>query len=76
MIILKRNGISLSCTTVHTYMNKELCLKSISRKKTNYEYGKVHKVFGNIFNQNFIVEQPNQKWCTDFTYLYLTNGEV
>ncbi len=74
---LERNGISLSCMTVPAYMNTELDLKLVSRKrKTNYEYGKTHKVFRNILDQNFTAERSNQKWCTDFTYLYLTNGEV
>lgn len=74
---LDRNEIRLSYTTVHVYMNKELDLKSVSRrKKPNYEYGKPHKVFENLLKQNFATEKANQKWCTDFTYLYLTNGEV
>ena len=74
---LDRNNINLSCTTVHIYMNKELGLKAISRRrKPNYDYGKPHKVFPNLLNQNFETAKPNQKWCTDFTYLYLTTGEV
>lgn len=26
--------------------------------------------------QDFTAEKPNQKWCTDFTYLFLKNHEV
>ena len=26
--------------------------------------------------KNFTAERANQKWCTDFTYLFLKNGEV
>jgi putative transposase len=74
---LDRNNIHISCLTVHVYMNRELGLKSVSRRrKPDYEYGKPHKVFKNLLNQNFTAEKPNQKWCTDFTYLYLTDGDV
>ena len=74
---LDRNGIILSYNTVHVYMNKELGLKSITRRrKPNYAYGKPHKVFENLLNQDFTAEKPNQKWCTDFTYLFLTSGTV
>ena len=56
-------------------MNKEMQLRSITRKrKPNYEYGKPHKVFKNKLNQQFYAEKINQKWCTDFTYLFLTDG--
>ena len=56
-------------------MNNELGLFSISRKrKPNYEYGSAHKVFENKLNQDFHADKINQKWCTDFTYLFLTDG--
>ena len=44
------------------------------RKKPNYEYGTPHKVFENKLNQDFTADAVNQKWCTDFTYLFLTDG--
>lgn len=74
-VFLKRKGIIISKTTVHRYMNKELNLKAIVRhKKPNYQKGEAHKVFPNLLNQDFKSERKNQKWCTDFTYLFLTNG--
>lgn len=58
-------------------MNTELGLYSIVRpKKTGYEYGKPHKVFENRLKQDFHADGINQKWCTDFTYLFLDNHEV
>ena len=45
-------------------------------KKPCYEHGKQHKVFENKLHQDFTAEKPNQKWCTDFTYLFLKNGDV
>ena len=72
---LLRKGYSISCVTVHKYMNTELQLFSITRKrKPNYEYGAPHKVFENKLHQDFKAESINQKWCTDFTYLFLTDG--
>ena len=72
---LLRRGYSISRVTVHKYMNTELQLFSIVRKrKPNYEYGAPHKVFENKLHQDFKAESINQKWCTDFTYLFLTNG--
>lgn len=68
-------GINISKTTAHKYMNKELNLFSIARpKKPNYKKGKPHKIFENLLNQNFYVAEPNKIWCTDFTYLKLTDG--
>ena len=33
-----------------------------------------HKVYENKLNQDFNSAEINQKWCTDFTYLFLTDG--
>ncbi len=56
-------------------MNTEMQLFSISRKKkTTYKYDVAHKVYKNKLNQNFRADKINQKWCTNFTYLFLTDG--
>ena len=74
---LLRKGITLSKTAVHKYMNKELNLYCICRrKKPGYRKGHAHRVFSNLLNQNFSVSEQNLVWCTDFTYLFLTNGTV
>ncbi len=58
-------------------MNAESGLCSVVRpKKPDYEHGKPHKVFPNRLNQNFTADEISQKWCTDFTYLFLKNHEV
>ena len=76
-VYLEREGFSYSTTTVHKYMNSILGLKSIVRpKKPDYEHGKPHKVFENKIQQNFSADEINQKWCTDFTYLFLENHDV
>lgn len=74
-VFLRRENIELSNPTVHKYMNKELKLYSVvRRKKPNYEKGNPHKVFENLINRDFSADKINQKWCTDFTYLFLTDG--
>ena len=46
---LQREGISLSKTTVHKYMNRELQLYSICRRKRPaYHRGLAHKIFPNL----------------------------
>ena len=68
---LIRKGYDISYLTVHKYMNTEMQLFSISRKKKPaYEHGIAHKVYENKLNQDFHVNAINQKWCTDFTYLF------
>ena len=75
-VYLERKGIKLSNHTVHKYMNTELGLFSIvRRKKPNYHYSKAHKKFDNLINQDFGAPQINQKWATDFTYLFLAGGD-
>ena len=76
-VYLTRKGYSYSPLTIHKYMNTEPGLRSIVRpKKPGYEHGKPHKVFENRLKQNFQADGINQKWCTDFTYLFLKNHGV
>ena len=56
-VFLARKNIYLSKTTIHKYMNKQLGLKSIlRRKKPGYVKDKAHKVFSNLVNQDFTAE--------------------
>lgn len=76
-VYLARQGYLYSPTTIHKYMNTEMKLFSIVRpKKPVCGHAKPHKVFDNRLHQDFTAEKPNQKWCTDFTYLFLKNHEV
>ena len=76
-VYLARQGYRYSPTTIHKYMNAEMKLFSIVRpKKPVCRYAKPHKVFDNMLHPDFTAEKPNQKWCTDFTYLFLKNHEV
>lgn len=74
--LLRNKGILVSKNTVLRYM-QELNIKSVVRKrKAGYVKGKAHKVFSDLLTQTFHTEKVNQVWCTDFTYLYLSNGKV
>lgn len=75
--LLENEGIYLSKGTVHKYMNVDLGLKSVTRRKrNNYTTGPVpHKVFENLIKQNFCANARNKKWCIDFTYLRLPGGK-
>ena len=74
-VYLERKGKKYSKPTIHKYMNRELGLKSVTRrKKPGYRKGKAHKVFRNILEQDFDCDEINTKWCTDFTYLFLSDG--
>ena len=72
-VYLERRGLVYSPAAIHEYMDRELGLRSIVRQK---KPGKPHRVFGNRLKQNFHADRPDQKWCTDFTYLFLKNGDV
>ena len=71
---LRKYRIKLSPNTVYAYM-KELKLRSITRQKYVYKKGEAHKIFANLLNRDFKATKPNEKWCTDFTFLPLTSGK-
>lgn len=76
-VFLKRKKIHLSANTVHKYMNVELQLFTVvRRKKPGYQKHNPHKVFPNLIKQDFSAPDANQRWCTDFTYLFLKDGSV
>lgn len=76
-VYLSRRGCQYSRQTIHKYMNGELKLKSLVRpKRPAYLRGKAHKIFDNHLKQKFCAEKANQKWCTDFTFLYLKDHQV
>ena len=74
---LSREGINLSKTTVHKYMNQVLGLQSVVlRKKPRYYKGWQYKILPNLINQQFEVAKKNKVWCTDFTYIRLATGKM
>lgn len=75
-VFLERKGFYYNKATIHKYMNKDLRLHSIvRRKKPGYKKTKAHKIFSNYLKRKFKADAPNKVWCTDFTYMYLANGQ-
>ncbi len=65
--MLKRKGIRISKTTCHKYMNKELNLHSIIvRKRPRYIKGERYKIFGNLLEREFEVNEKNKIWCINY----------
>lgn len=76
-IFLARKGIYLGKTAVHRYINQELGLHAVTmRKKQAYVHGEKNKIFPNPLKQNFTAGAKNKIWCTDFTYIWLSNGKM
>lgn len=70
--LLVGKGIRLSALTVHRYMNKELGLRSVTRRP-RYRYVKgddPKSVFRNLLDQDFRAKRRNEKWCIDITYIF------
>ena len=73
--LLEQKGIKRSKLTVYKYMS-DLNLRSVvMRKKPKYVKGEQHQLFTNQLDRKFTALNPNEKWCTDFTYITLTNGQ-
>lgn len=72
--VLRLQGTFISRNTVYSYMRQMNLRAIIMRKKPDYVYGTKHLIYDNLINQNFKASAPNQKWCTDFTYLQLNDG--
>lgn len=76
-VFLARKQMFLSKATVHKYMNQELHLQCVCRRKRpGYKKGHVHQIFPNLLERNFAADKANQVWCTDFTYIFLTNSSM
>ncbi len=76
-VYLARRGCHYSAVTVHKYMNTEMRLYSLVRpEKPGCRRGKPHKIFENRLQREFHADHANHKRCTNFTYLFLKNGEV
>jgi hypothetical protein len=76
-ILLEKFNIIISNITAHKYMNTDLKLFSVvRRKKPGYKKGTVNEIIPNLLQQKFTVEKLNKIWCTDFTSLPLTDGSV
>ena len=73
-VYLQRVKIILSNTTVLKYMQELGIRSTVTPKKPAYKKGECYKKFENHLNRDFQAEKPNEKWCTDFTYIFMEDG--
>ncbi len=74
---LVRKGHKLSALTTHKYMNTELRLFSISRKrKPRYEHGTAHKIYENRFAQDFTADEINVKPVHRFYIPFFEGADI
>ena len=73
-VYLAREGITISDTTILKYMREFGIKSTIQRKRPGYKKGECYKKFDNQLDRNFEAVHPNEKWCTDFTYIFLDDG--
>ena len=73
-VYLLRAKISLSSTTTLKYMRELKIRSTVTPKRAAYKKGDCYKKFENQLNREFHAEKPNEKWCTDFTYIMLEDG--
>ena len=53
----------------------ELRIKSmVIPKRPPYKKGDCYKKFENHWNREFHADRPNEKWCTEFTYILMSDG--
>ncbi len=64
-VFLARENIFLSKTTVHKYMNQDLKLHCVCRKRrSGYKKGHAHKIFPNLLQQKFLINGSIRFNCT------------
>ena len=74
--LLREFGLIMNHKTVLRVMNKyNLLSKSRRRRKWTQNCESVHK-YANLLERNFHAERPNQKWCTDISYIPTKEGFV
>jgi putative transposase len=74
--IRQRKGENINPKAVLRLMNK-LGIHSIARKRNPYRIPKAQQNFHcypHLLKRNFHAEKPNQKWCTDITYIRTQTG--
>ena len=71
---LRRKGYPINRKRVRRLMRK-MGLVSLAPKPNTSLGNKAHKIYPYLL-QNRIINQPNQVWCTDITYIRLKGGFV
>lgn len=74
---LTQKGYRISLETTRKYMNQELGLLSVTRPKhPPYEKMKPCCICPDLLGGCFEADRLGQKWCIDFTFIGLENGDI
>ena len=74
--IRQQKGENINPKAVLRLMNK-LGIRSVARKRNPYRIPKAQQNlhgYPHLLQRNFQAERPNQKWCTDITYIRTRAG--
>lgn len=72
--LIQRKGVQVNAKRLLRVMNKYQMLSVVRRKKKGNYSGKVHQTYPNHLGRNFTATQKNQKWATDISYIYTSQG--
>lgn len=71
---LQRKGYPVNRKRVQRLM-RLMSIMSVSPKPNTSKKGKAHKIYPYLL-RNLVIDQPNQVWCTDLTYIRMHGGFV
>jgi putative transposase len=74
--IAQHKGVTINPKAVLRLMHK-LGIRSEARKRNPFRLPKEHRGvyhYPHLLQRNFNAEKPNQKWCTDITYVLTRSG--
>jgi putative transposase len=72
----RHKGICINHKAVLRLMNK-LNIRSVARRRKVFRRmakAEIYHHYDNLLNQEFVANQPNQKWVTDVTYIATRGG--
>lgn len=71
---LRRQGYSVNRKRVQRLM-RLMGIMSVAPKPNTSKKGKAHKIYPYLL-RDLVIDQPNQVWCTDLTYIRMHGGFV
>lgn len=73
--LLRQHGLEINHKKVLRLMRKYNQL-SVIRRKYIYKGSQVLHKYENLFKQDFAAVRPNEKWCTDISYIITPEGRL
>lgn len=75
LALLREHGMVINHKKVLRIMEKYNLL-SVIRRKYIYKGSQVLHKYENLFHRNFKAANPNEKWCTDISYIITPQGRL